>query len=236
MYKKIILIAVLLLQLSLWGKSHAQKYCDLSVSVLTPIDGAVIAPGDTAFVSYRIMNWGPDTLTVSDTLSVYLNGYYFWYVAEEILPGQFFDELMLGVWQGDEEADDTLVACLAIEPYGHVSFVDTVPINDTSCSSFILKGNAPVDNIKAVKNRPDTLKLHPNPATLEVFFTPPGKHKAVFDVFIYDITGRLVIAKAGISRRSDQEVKVDISQLHSGIYLLKMYDGKGISCGKLVVR
>lgn len=234
MNKKMILFAAVL-QICLSTGSYAQKYCDLSIATATPADGAVIPFGDTAFVSFQIKNWGPDTLTATDTLSVYLNGYNFIDVAQQILPGATIVVPLLAAWNVDTEEDETLNACFDFEPYPNVSFIDTVAANDTSCSSFILKGSGPV-SIKELKDKPMMLAIHPNPARDKVIITLPGKHTVLPDIRICDITGRTVkINEPGVWH-SDREVAIDISKLQQGIYLLTMYDGEWTAYGKLVVR
>jgi hypothetical protein len=231
MKRKLILTAIGLFSII---ESNAQKHCNLSIAVLTPIEGQVIPLGDTAFVSCRITNWGPDTVAADDTLAIFFNGNFFMTFSREMLPGAIFLEPMLEVWS-EGGKNDTLETCLRIEPFVGVSFTDTVPGDDMNCSSFILEGDAPT-GIGAVNSMASAMKVYPNPAAADVYIALPEPFTTEPRIAIYDIAGKLVKDKIRIDKTAQQEARIDVSGLRQGIYMLKMQDGNRTAYAKLIVR
>jgi hypothetical protein len=85
------------------------------------------------------------------------------------------------------------------------------------------------------ENSPGQLNIYPNPARSEIRISGQGTDEEAL-LNIYDFSGKLVFSQninPGIS--SEREVKVNITTLKEGTYLVQMVAGTNIRSGKLVV-
>jgi hypothetical protein len=71
------------------------------------------------------------------------------------------------------------------------------------------------------------LRLSPNPANnqIGIGFENP---ESVGAVFVYDITGKLVLATRKDNNRSVGEYQLDVSQLTQGVYFIRTFDEQGL--------
>lgn len=220
--------------------SYAQKHCDLAIHILTPADGEVIPYGDTANLRYTIINLGPDTLDITDTI----------FIANSVMPfysviwpdtamgvGDSLTATIMSAWN-DESDDAPIDICFYLDPEMNTTFTDSVQSNDTSCVYFILKGNDTMpSNIAATGNpSPVQLNIYPNPARTAVFVTIPANVSGKPEIAVYDLSGRLIMPRADILQRSGNEIKVDVSMLPQGMYLLKLQASGQAQYGKLMVQ
>lgn len=77
-----------------------------------------------------------------------------------------------------------------------------------------------------------TFNLHPNPIKNSQLLNISNLKNDNFDLFIYDITGKMVIKKLISNNRS---LKVNISNLNQGIYLVKLVSDKKSITQKLII-
>jgi CubicO group peptidase (beta-lactamase class C family) len=104
-----------------------------------------------------------------------------------------------------------------------ISFNDTIwqKLNDVMC-------NVMVD--EAIPHRNVELKIFPNPARSSTLVQQAG---IPFDLFLYDLSGRIVFAQIGINSKTE----VPLDNLRSGIYFVQTKDRAGIiRQHKLMVR
>jgi hypothetical protein len=93
---------------------------------------------------------------------------------------------------------------------------------------FMVKGNLAT----TIPENPNTenIKIYPNPATSFLFIKAPAEAS----VNLLDITGRLIYTKTAIAE--DHTYKLDVQDLHNGIYLVKIEDGNLTIIKKVIIR
>lgn len=209
----------------------AQKHCDIALTIANPTSGEEVGYGDTITAKVTIKNLGPDTL-YSNMDSVF-------YTVEgspavsiqfpDLNPG---DSATYPVFYfTNEQVSDTPFAfCIYQLPYSS-TFIDTNSVNDTSCVSFILKGNnTSVSNF--IKNNVGT--VFPNPATGDIWVSFQHIPKRC-KISIIDMTGK-VIKYFPNPKSEGNAFKVDISAIANGIYLLEIIADEEKFQQKIVVR
>lgn len=76
------------------------------------------------------------------------------------------------------------------------------------------------------------LKLYPNPANNFINFRLYGMSGNI-SLSIFDITGREVLTVSQVNYQQE-ELKIPVSQLKSGVYLLRVQDKNGVKFGKFI--
>lgn len=231
-----LLCAIILFSVS----SYAQKHCDLAIHILTPADGEEIPYGDTVDLNYSIVNLGPDTLDITDTIFIANSLIPFFSVIwpdSTIIPGDSLTATIISAWN-DESEDAVVDICIYLDHEWNTTFTDSAQSNDTSCVYFIMEGSGDnPSNIAATGNpSPAQLNIYPNPASAAVFITIPANVPGKPEIAVYDLSGRLIMQRAGILQRSGNEIKVDVSMLPKGMYLLKLQTPGTAQYGKLLVQ
>jgi len=92
-----------------------------------------------------------------------------------------------------------------------------------------INGILPVGDFELSSNN---ITLYPNPLKNNELLSIGNLENGNLDVFIYDITGKMVIKKLISNNRS---LKVNVSNLNQGIYLVKLVSDKKSITQKLIV-
>lgn len=214
-----------------------QKFCDLELSILSPLEGQIIPYGDTANLVYMIKNLGPDTLDLTDTIYFTIEGFPFTSsVVENLLPGDTVMSTFLSAWS-DTTISDTLAFCMYLIQERNETINDSIFTNDTACVRFILEGRT--TSIDEVNNKPVSIRLFPNPASQKVAMELVGFDAlGTGSVIISDIAGkewqRLDVQMK--RNTSSPRVNLDISSLPTGIYLLEFRSLQNRAVQKLVIQ
>ncbi len=215
------------------------KQADISVTVTSPSNNAVIAPNDTLWISFDYTNNGPDILPAGDSL--------FFATANNLV---LFSTLtaplavnstisMNDVVYFTNPSADTISGniCLVHIPQALVSYQDgTHPAttytdanaaNDTSC---VMIKMAPatgtgIGNAVAHKNQ---FEIFPNPVKDQLFVTPIESNKNI-ELTIINALGQTVWQNT-VNSGLDQQIKIDVATLPAGIfYIQQKLDGKKAS-------
>lgn len=219
-------------------RAQAQKkHADLQMSVYTPHQNEVISYGDTAFIRILVKNLGPDTLKIGQD-SIFFSNNIFPNIASinwaNLAPMDTAVFLTLKDWNNGSLLNDTESVCLYFIP-GSSTFVDTNKSNDTACVTFILKGRV-TTGIEKPQNNNCQLTLYPNPARQNVHlnFSLTKPERAA--ITVSDVLGREIQRKTySLSGGVHQEI-LDVSNLHSGVYFVKLQAGSQIAIEKMSVR
>lgn len=90
--------------------------------------------------------------------------------------------------------------------------------SDTLCKAITVVGTSGVNDLKL-----NTLNLYPNPAGKSVLFALPSNEQ-IQSIVLYDIAGRK-IGKLPFELKSNHEVAINIQELQSGMYMIKVQTG-----------
>lgn len=105
----------------------------------------------------------------------------------------------------------------------------TICVKDASdcivCKTFFMSYQGGPTGIETMDNITD-LMIYPNPANEILYIRSQDKTQG-FRIEFFDQTGKKTMETFNHSQ-FENESKIDISQLHSGIYFLKIYDSNGI--------
>ncbi|MGO3183916.1 MAG: T9SS type A sorting domain-containing protein [Aequorivita sp.] len=77
----------------------------------------------------------------------------------------------------------------------------------------------------------DNMLIYPNPAS--DLITISGNNTIINNINVLDTTGKLVLKETNLNRK---ETNLDVSQLQSGVYYIRLLTPKGIATKKLVVQ
>lgn len=241
MMKKNLLFAAAFLSAAI--ASHAQDTVsvDISVEITAPGNNAVIAYGDTAWVSFNYYNNGPDTLRAGDTL--------FFGTAAGVLYSKLLTDLEpgAGISMNDiiylwNPADSAITGDICVAHVNQseityqngtpalVTYIDDNPANDTNCISLTLQG--PELAVSSIKLSTYRLDVFPNPAT--DFITLSSERKVMNSILsIITADGRIVLRKpldaAGI------EQPVYIGDLPAGLYQVVLQNDEDIARARLSI-
>lgn len=233
MKKSLLLYALIfMLQSSLM----AQKHCDLSLTILTPIEGETIPFGQTAELKFSIKNLGPNDLMATDSVFITSEGdiSYSLYIPQ-IASGDSIEYLFFTT-ANNEDDDYAFSECLYYVKEFNTSFIDSIQINDTSCVHFILEGRN-TSLVANLENNLNQVTLYPNPANDLVNITLKDWNYKTAEVVIMDFSGREYHrSEINISNSNKNISSIPISNLPQGIYLMKIgSNGHWIHC-KLIVK
>jgi hypothetical protein len=248
---------LLLVALLLCGafSAAAQRYTNLGIVLLSPADGTVIDNGDSKPLQVQLTNNGPDTFLTTDTLYIFgslLNG-----AGNTAVKGQPGDPIPPGVtatlqFPGPfgtitnvrtEATDTTVSLCLSIitgnmmSPGITTDVLDTLPLNNTACSNITFKGVAATGI--AGKDNPalSYLKIYPNPAHDNIAFDITLKGNEPVIASVQDMAGRHILSENyGTMSAGTHSLRMDISGLKPGMYMVTLYSGTAKQTGKMIVR
>lgn len=85
-----------------------------------------------------------------------------------------------------------------------------------------------------VFDKPERIKLYPNPAQGELVISSEAFRDNDWAVRIYDILGQLVLEKSKLIFGSDHATAIDIGKLNSGVYFIKLESYSGTLLGRFI--
>ncbi|RYD96510.1 MAG: T9SS type A sorting domain-containing protein [Sphingobacteriales bacterium] len=215
------------------------KQADISVTVTSPANHAIIAPNDSFWLSFAFTNNGPDLLPAGDSLFFVTTGnlIVFAKLSTELqIGGTVMVENILKIWNS---TNDTVVKnfCVfhipqSLATYVHgghpiTTYEDDNTLNDTSCVTVKMAppSSSGINSTVTHKNQFD---LFPNPAKDHLFVTPLEANKNI-EFSIINTLGQTVwqnILHSGM----DKTIKIEVSALPAGFfYLQQNLDGKKAS-------
>jgi hypothetical protein len=100
----------------------------------------------------------------------------------------------------------------------------------TDTSRFVLKFEVAF----ATEIPDESLTIYPNPATNELKINIDSKFKGKLQIRLTDVLGREVKNQTHEKVFTQEEIKVDLSELNKGIYFIEIEDGKGKQVRKIV--
>lgn len=230
--KKLLLSLLTLISVS----AFAQK--DLSITLLSPLDGAEINSGKAIPVAFTVKNEGPNVVMAGDSFRVVL---YLATSPSNITPlGAFSAAKAMNVGDSanyvinnqigvtfENDIDDAIfIAAVAFKDT--VANVDPNDSNDVAFSTVNLRVNhTGLAQTTALAN---SVSVYPNPATTE-FTVSMTATNATVDIM--DITGKLVETAAV----SMGEARFDVSNYNNGVYFyqIKGENNSTIKSGKFTV-
>lgn len=236
--KHILPIVAGLTALSLTANAQI-KQADISITVTSPSNNAVIAPNDTLWLSFNYKNNGPDILPAGDSLFFLTTGNIVLYsTLTAALPVNSTISMNEVVYFTNPSAD-TISGniCVAHIPQSLVTYQDgTHPVttytdantsNDTSCVMVKMApaSGSSINNAVAHKNQFD---IFPNPVKDQLFVTPIEANKNI-EITIINALGQTVWQNT-LNAGFDKHMKIDVDALPSGIfYIQQNLEGKKAS-------
>lgn len=215
----------------LFSSALAQREIDLKVALLSPQDGAEIAPMQSFPINVLLVNQSTEPLLATDSLAVYMimNG--------DTIPqmnGNFwiYDGIALG--SGEEHTIQKMMAfdnsvlgahidlCIFVRPYSV-----TDPIADPGLTDNM--GCAGIDVMEPVINATGEIvgtvvKAYPNPVRETLYFEGD-----ITGVTITDLSGKPVLSVSNAS-------SINCSALPGGIYLANIFTTQGSAVRRIVVQ
>ena len=119
--------------------------------------------------------------------------------------------------------------CLVVGEYRKMSFVNDdwryfiLKVNSAGLATFMKHTDIKVQN---------TVNIYPNPAVDEVTITLINQMQSIKEIAVFDIQGKEVLNK----QSNSAEIKLDVSGLSSGVYLIKGKTNTGLSFGRKFVK
>lgn len=231
----------------------AQRHTDLSLSPVSPADSAVIENGDSQAIQLQLVNNGPDTFLVSDTM--YISGNLLNLPPNALLRGSPSEAIPpgadatiqfsgpFGVILNDRTAatDTVMELCLSLVTGNLLAtpiatdVLDTLPENNTACVTVTFKGAT--TGIAGNRKEQRHLKLYPNPANDAVTFDIALTKEEQVTATIRDVAGRAVVLEHyGKAKAGQHMLPMDVSGLSPGIYYAEVKAGEQLWAGKLVIQ
>ncbi|OFY72263.1 MAG: hypothetical protein A3G23_01725 [Bacteroidetes bacterium RIFCSPLOWO2_12_FULL_37_12] len=108
----------------------------------------------------------------------------------------------------------------------------TVDGCDSVCKSIIIKLKTSLDNVLQKQG----YVVFPNPAGKKLNVVFNSQDYANTLVTLSDIYGKIIYKELAINRNENQQLQIDLSEISTGIYFLKIQTAKGSNIEKVVVR
>ncbi|WP_118974073.1 T9SS type A sorting domain-containing protein [Taibaiella koreensis] len=238
------LLCTALLLLAGAGSVQAQpKKCDMSITLMTPAEGAVINAYATFNITVKIDNIGPDDLAAGDTV---------WYNTPSMPYAQLKPFLLQqAILSGgsatlilatstnvtNNPGDVTEPYCVRVvsNPSNTGTFIDTtVTNNNSSCNNVTFKA-LPASGINEADAAKTRLTLYPNPArnTVQIAWAGTAADRPV--ISLSDLSGRqLAVKGTGQALSGKEKLSLDISALQPGMYLVTIYNGGLRAAGRFI--
>lgn len=121
-------------------KEHSQRHTDLSIRIISPVEGQEIPFGDTVKIIISIKNLGPAAIERTDTVFYQVvAGCFGHMIAGRTIP--VGDSFVYNpyLWTNGVSKDSSFTACAHIGKHLNTNFINTNQRNDSSCVTFILK-------------------------------------------------------------------------------------------------
>lgn len=155
---------------------------------------------------------------------------------------------LVGVQLGKKDVNSTISGsdwdATDATTWTFLSVTDTILLNPGDTGAVVLNaglvggplfGYAFFDGIELIEgsingiegNAAPALSLYPSPADNELFIGNSGFGDRV-DVYVYDLSGKLVHDHSGLAPRNRTTIQLDTSDLTTGTYLLQLIDGNQV--------
>ena len=93
-----------------------------------------------------------------------------------------------------------------------------------------------IDNVSVNENaEPESLSIYPNPVNEKVYITFKNHKESAFDIELVSMTGKSVYTSTISESNNWIKTSVDVSNLPSGIYVLKIQSSKHFATKRIVV-
>lgn len=214
------------------------KQADISVTVTSPANNAIIAPNDTFWLSFAFTNNGPDILPAGDSLFFVTTGNLIVFSRLNTnfpVGGTIMMDSILKLWNNTH---NTVVRdfCVFHIPQSLATYVngghpattyqDANTLNDTSCVTvtMVAPGGTHTNN-KIVHHQ---FEIFPNPVKDQLFVTPLEANKNI-ELTIINALGQTVWQNT-LNSGTDKHIKIDVAALPAGVfYIQQNLDGKKAS-------
>jgi hypothetical protein len=134
-----------------------------------------------------------------------------------VLPTSFNNSTnQLAIWSSQTSCSST--SSLAYEMWNDNSWHSFTSVYAKNIDLAIFPVICSTSDIDEIENL--NLTFYPNPANNEIFVTLPFPSGEKVEISIFDIYGKLCINSTLLSNK-DETVKIDLSNLSDGIYILK---------------
>lgn len=241
MIRKIGLAVFLLSSICFIGKTWAQqRYCDLKVTLLSPLENQEIAPYETFDVTIKIENLGPDSVHSGDTLLYnlpvfLLTDYHVFLFPQDIAPGDSAGLTLQSITNINENLNDEEANfCVIIKnsPFAPSQFVDSVISNNSDCHMVIFDATTGIQNINPAEK---IFAIHPNPVdnVLHIQWKNPNGQMPK-SISIRSVDGREI--STIIPKNNQLQIQIPVAQLPSGLYFIDALTENGHFVQKFIKR
>ncbi len=242
--KKLILLSALLTTTTL---SFAQRYSDLQITLLQPVNNDTIYVDNAFTIAASIKNLGVDTIQLSDSLGLALsfdssaiqfnfgNGPlpYMPLTNRQLLPGDSAGfSINFTVNQGWDTGSTEF--CVSIEHINTVdTLIDSIMANNRSCATIYVSDPVSVNDI----SKDISVLVYPNPSYGVVNIQLSVLGMDFVHIELYDYTGKKVLREdKGLIGGTKNTVSLDVSTLVQGVYLYKITGEEVSTQGKLYIK
>jgi len=233
------LLACILLLAGTWTAQAQQRKCEISVELISPAEGAVIAAYAQYTLSARIVNNGPNTLQIGDTLFYNIPtiplAAYNTYILQDSIPMNASATITIATLTNvnQNENDETMSFYIKIvsSPGGNGPWKDEDLTNNTDQNTITYKpcGTNGGTAIQDVNGEMLHFTVFPNPAK-DVLQVKTEELK-VNGLSVTDLSGRTVLTKKG---NAVNKMDMDIAVLPAGMYFLKIDTDKGMASSRFI--
>lgn len=134
---------------------------------------------------------------------------------------------------GTDDGADYTSANVLSNPKVGIFMINDAPINGIKVATATFTLNSTLSNLD-IENI-STFSIFPNPVTNGEIYISNNKQTPIVHIEIYSILGQLV--KQPFIPNKDSKIQLDVSNLKSGIYLIRMYSETGKSSSqKLIIK
>ncbi len=158
--------------------------------------------------------------------------------------GTFFDVPSGGTWTASDERTWFMDASRENDTLADNSALMVVDPFNLNAPNFLLQSGSPiatgsiwwVDAINSASNNLSNMVIYPNPATSEVNIEVNVNETSLMNIEILDITGKVVSGSRNNNIYSGSNtLKINVSNLKSGVYFIKSTVGNDIKTSRLVI-
>ena len=253
--KRIYLLMILFVAFA--GNAIAQRTADIKVTLAQPTTSTVLNPGGSFSVDAIIQNLGPDSIKYTGDSIV-------WYMAIQnslvnLTIGQQTGSIWLRYNKPMKTNDTFHIAFSNLTPNGYNGVADSQrtfcfyafprgPQNDTirdpnaspitssnnrACVTFLWKKTVGIEDIQG--GGTNDVKVFPNPATESTTISFDAYEASDVKLYVMDLTGRRVMTlDKGQMSAGNHLLKLNTSELASGIYVFQLYVGNDMTAGRLI--
>ncbi len=213
------------------GAAFAQRHIDLGVTLLNPVENAVIAPFERVNIEIELSNEGVDTIFAGDT--VWYNHSQIplinqrWYILQANIPPNATANIVIDSFANSDQFTTTEVNfCVTLYSPDNVigingyTYIDTVSNNNSDCNKITLQPTSTSELELSIAQ----LKLYPNPAQDVVNIEGKLKFKGDINVVIFDITGKEIIQTTynKLDENAVLNIPVDVHNIANGMYFIQL--------------